>query len=58
MLACNEGRVRKLWRVFASHVGNFVGSSNGILYSTHCRSVGSSAVVLLTRDHFFNFASN
>ena len=30
----------------------------GVLYSTRCRSVGSSAVGLLTRDASFNFASN
>ena len=46
MLASIEGRVRKLWKLFASHAGE------GILYSTRCRSVGTSAVGLLSRDDF------
>ena len=48
VLACNEGRVRKLlWDLPME-----------ILYLTGSGSVGTSAVGLLTRDHFFNFASS
>ena len=49
MLASNEGRVRKLWRVFSSNVGDFVALPMGILCSNDFRSVGTSAVGLLTR---------